>query len=151
MTQSTEMKLLCSWDETQIIDDEVKYRLEHWQDHYNEPPDEDTVRQQLYEDTLFFEMEWEFLVEYLTEIINEKNPEGYWKAEVVNFGWRNQSGYKYFETNDGQEWIRAWKPNTDCTFYIYETEDGEGFKIQNYHHDSPVGNEWYSIYPVTEH
>jgi hypothetical protein len=70
-----------------------------------------------------------------------------WWAKVENFGWRSMSGFKAFTAESGEEFLREILPDTDCQFRIYDYEfDGrKGFKVQNYHHDSPVGNEWYYI------
>ena len=71
-----------------------------------------------------------------------------WKVEVSNFGWRNQDGQKILRAENGLELLRGILPDTECTFRIYH--DGRtGLKIQNFHHDSPTGNEWYYIYPMT--
>ena len=145
-------KKIASWDECQIADDEVKYRLENWEEFYQNyydtkdenlgEPDEDLVRDNLFQD------EWEYLIEYLTEIIQKKNSDGYWKVEVENFGWRNLNGHKYLNAISGQELLSKILPKTDCTFYIFNF--GKGLAIQNYHHDSPIGNEWYYLKPISE-
>ena len=138
-------KRIMGWDTCDIGEGELKYRMENWQDFYDEKPGEDKLREQIYSDSCFFSMAWDDLKEYLTEVIRKKNPDGYWKAVVSNFGWRNQDGYKYFYTEQGEEFLRKLLPDTDCTFKIYNY--GRGLAIQNWHHDSPVGNEWYYILP----
>ena len=77
--------------------------------------------------------------------------DNYWYAEVANFGWRSQNGSKVFKASNGTELLSEVLPNTDCTFYIHRSKDKRSnvIKIQNFHHDSPVGNEWYTIRPAT--
>jgi len=52
----------------------------------------------------------------------------------------------YFAADNGQDFLRAILPDCSCAFYVYR--NGEGFAINNYHHDSPVGKEWYYILPA---
>ena len=87
------------------------------------------------------------LLDELTEVIEELNTDGYWMGKVKNFGWRNQSGTNYFIALSGIELLGAVLPKTDCTFKIFQ-EDGV-WKIQNWHHDSPIGNEWYILKQIT--
>lgn len=91
------------------------------------------------------EFAWEDLLSELQLLLDKKNPGGHWFAKVENFGWLNQSGTKEFETTDARDFLQSILPETDCTFKIFEYEDG--LAIQNYHHDSPTGNEWYYITP----
>ena len=95
-----------------------------------------------------WESEWEFMIDLLTDIIKRKNPIGYWRAEVHNFGWRNSNGKAYIEAKDGQKLLEKVLPKTECTFKMYNY--GRGIAIQNWHHDSPTGNEWYFIVPIAE-
>lgn len=71
-----------------------------------------------------------------------------WKAKVRNFGWHESDGEKKFEAETGQSLLREILPDTDCSFIIYKY--GEGFAIQNFHHDSPTGKEWYYVLPNKE-
>jgi len=71
-----------------------------------------------------------------------------WVVSVKGFGWRNLDGLKAFTAENGQELLKEVLPKTDCTFIIFK--DGKnGIKIQNFHHDSPIGNEWYYIRSMT--
>jgi hypothetical protein len=135
-------RVILSWDVGAIIEEEVKHRLEEWTDFYDEKPDEDTVRESITNyDTSF---EWECLVDELTELMSDKS--GYWRAEVKGFGWQGIDGIAYFKATDGAEFLKNILPKTDCTFYIHKY--GKGFAIQNFHHDSPTGNEWYYVVPI---
>lgn len=135
-------RVILSWDVGSIIEEEVTEKLRNWEDFYDEQPDEDTIRASMANyDTSF---EWEYMVDYLTELIYDKSC--YWRAEVSGFGWQNTSGIAYFKANDGAEFLKNILPKTDCTFYIHRY--GKGFAIQNFHHDSPTGNEWYYVTPI---
>lgn len=134
-----------SWDECEIIDREVEYRLENWEENYEEKPEEDTVRADVC--GMDFEYEWESLTEYLGEVLDKKNKDGYWKVKVENFGWRGLDGAKYIQADNGSEFLSKILPDCDCTFYIHNF--GKGLAIQNFHHDSPTGREWYYIVPCS--
>lgn len=94
------------------------------------------------------ECEWECLLEELDQLIKEVNSDGYWYCEVTNFGWRNQSGHAYLKFNTAQQMISRVLPKADCSFNIFREKNI--LKIQNYHHDSPVGNEWYKLTPTSQ-
>jgi len=72
----------------------------------------------------------------------------YWKVEVKNFGWRKTSGVAYFKVNDFSQLIYSILPNTECTFNVFR--DGGNIKVQNFHHDSNTGKEWYTCRPCAE-
>jgi hypothetical protein len=145
-------KKLLSWDDS--IDDEVRYRLDRQEEDLKEGVvslDErktgKEIEQEIYADQGFWQFRWEDFTEYLTTILKRKNPDGYWKAQVRNFGWRNLDGVKLLRAKDGAGFLREILPQTDCHFYIFNL--GNGLAIQNFHHDSPVGNEWYYVVPTT--
>lgn len=93
------------------------------------------------------EFEWECLCDSLTELMEKINPKGQWHCNVHNAGWMARNGYKNFKTTKGLELLQAILPKADCHFRIFV--EGKGFgryiKIQNFHHDSPTGNEWYEV------
>ncbi len=135
-------KAILTWDESEIMDELVNDRLE------NDNEDKltaDQIREEMYQSNPL-EFEWEYFLEALEERLQKKNPDGYWRAEVKNFGWRGLNGGKYFKAENAQDFLHAILPNCDCTFKIYN--NGKGLSIQNWHHDSPTGNEWYYIKPV---
>lgn len=109
---------------------------------------EELAQNNAYSDSDHNDIEWDSLKDYLTEKIEEKNPDGYWNASVKNFGWRSLHGGKYFVAHDGEKLLQAILPDTDCTFYIYDFGK-DGLAINNFHHDSPTGKEWYYITPVS--
>ncbi len=67
---------------------------------------------------------------------------------MENFGWRNLSGDKFFQARRGEAFLSNVLPPTDCRYRMYNFRNG--IAIQNFHHDSPVGNEWYYIVPIAE-
>jgi hypothetical protein len=145
MVKEKKTPILVQWDWCRIAEDTVKYRLE--EDNEDGKSEED-IRDEVYSDSDLASMEWEEMIDTLTEIIERRNPDGRWLCEVRNFGWRHQNGHRYFKAYDGKEFLNKILPKTDCTFFIHN--DGSGFSIQNYHHDSPMGNEWYHVRPVGE-
>jgi len=143
-------KQIMGWDESDITDGEVEYRLENWKDAgYDKKPTEEQVRNDVYEDSDIYTWAWEDLMENLKESMAKKNPNGYWRAEVKNFGWRSSDGSAPpFYTEDPAELLRKILPDTDNTFKIFNY--GKGYAVQNYHHDSPTGREWYYIVPISD-
>ena len=87
------------------------------------------------------------LLDELTIVIEKLNPDGFWSGQVKNFGWMNQHGTNHFMALSGIELLSSILPKTDCTFKIFQ-EEGV-LKIQNWHHDSLTGNEWYVLTPIT--
>jgi hypothetical protein len=85
-------KKLLSWDES--IDDEVRFRFDQQEEELkeglifaNEWKTETEIEEEIYTDQDFWQILWEDLTECLTTILKRKNPDGYWKAQVRNFGW----------------------------------------------------------------
>src|SRR6266852_593415 len=135
-------KKLLSWDES--IDDEVRYRLDQHEEDLkvgviskDERKTEKEIEGKIYADQDFWHFHWEDFTAYLTSILDRKSPDGYWKAQVRNFGWRNLDGVKFLQAKSGASFLREILPQTDCHFYIFNY--GKGLAIQNFHHDSPVG------------
>lgn len=93
------------------------------------------------------EIQWDFVLEDLTELVKEINPDGYWYCKVENFGWRKQSGFAYLEFDDGMSLVSKVLPKTECSFKVFKQD--KTLKIQNFHHDSPTGNEWYELKPIS--
>ena len=97
------------------------------------------------------DFDWDCLIDELTGLMNQVNKrfknQGYWRAEVQNFGWRSQNGEKTFKAYNGKEFLEKILPKTDCRFKIFR--DKSEIRIQNFHHDSPYGKEWYYIRPLT--
>lgn len=72
-----------------------------------------------------------------------------WHAEVVNFGWQKLNGHKDFHSDTAADFISTLLPETDCAFKIYKWGEN-GIAIQNWHHDSNTGDEWYYIKPIKD-
>ena len=137
-------KAIIEWME-EIPSEEIKYRMDHFLDFdYSEQPTEDKVTRDIYNDPHYFEDSWQNLIECLTDFIQEKNSSGKWKAEVKNFGWRKQNGFREFYADNGQAFLNEILPKTECHFRIFPYGK-KGLKIQNFHHDSPTGDEMYFI------
>lgn len=100
------------------------------------------------EDDNIDEWAWLDFCEHINNAIMKKNPSGEWYAEVKNFGWRSLDGYKYFHAETAEEILHQILPKCECIFKIFEWENG--IAIQNWHHDSTTGNEWYYISPKKE-
>jgi len=171
--------ILAQYDESDILESEKTYRKENILDNDHIFKDDDQLTQlaeqaktskeflrlaeqnrllaaldaliekSVFNDPDLFQFHWEGLCECLTEKMQEYNPDGYWSCAAKNFGWRNLNGFKVLEAQDGQTLLKEILPKTDCTFYIHRY-GYKGFAIQNYHHDSPVGNEWYYIRKIPE-
>ena len=95
-----EEKMLCAWDQSEIIENQVKFLIEEHDDFKNKTPEE--VRESVYQDHDLFQIEWESLTDYLTELMNERNSDGLdWKCSVSKFGWRGLDGYKIFSAETG--------------------------------------------------
>lgn len=141
-------RLIAAWDSSEMFENEIKYHLENREDEIKEGTiTEQEIRTQVYNDHDLLSNEWDWFMEHLSEIIVKKNPDGYWKAVVNNFGWRSLDGHKFLHANNCKELLREILPNTDCTFRIFNY--GKGIAIQNFHHDSPCGREWYYITPCS--
>src|SRR5690348_493907 len=145
-------KKLLAWDES--IDDEVQFRtglqeeaIKAGELKEDERKTEKEIEEDIYTDQDFWQFSWRDTMDALTDILKQKNRTGYWKARVRNFGWRSLDGTKSFEAETGSDFLREILPQTDCQFNIFEY--GRGLAIQNFHHDSPVGNEWYYILPAS--
>jgi len=135
-----ERQMLLAWDESEIAENQVEFLMQ------DEGLSEEEAQTIAWEDTDIYAWAWEDLIAALSELMQERNENGAWFAEVQGFGWRGLNGEKYFTAENGQDFLHAILPDCQCTFYIYDYE-GTGFAVNNYHHDSPVGKEWYYIKP----
>lgn len=62
---------------------------------------------------------------------------------VNNFGWRKIYGVKKVPLSEEADMLEAILPQCDCTFKVWFVPTGA--LVQNFHHDSPVGDEWYEV------
>jgi len=142
-------KLIMEWDECKIIEDEIKFQLEESKEEIEMgETTEESIRNSAYNDSYVMEINLNSFIEDLTTIMNKKCKTNCWKVEISNFGWKNQNGNKVFKADDARELINNLLPNTPCTYKIYNYSNG--LAIQNFHHDSPTGNEWYYLKPIAE-
>jgi len=152
---SNTIKPLIVWDESELVDDELIERLQQQEEDIGskiilgiDAQSEDDIRACIYEDSTFFQDQWEYMTDYLSEIMLKINPKGYecWMATVKGFGWRNSEGAKLFKAANSNELLSNVLPTYECTFHIFK--EGDKLKIRNWHHDSPTGNEYYYISPI---
>lgn len=147
-----EPKLILEWDTGKIAENEIAHRIENKEDFGFEDLTDEQIEKRVYESHDLYTGEWEYLCEALTELMKKLSYrnyyDNYWYVEVNNFGWRSQSGDKYFKAETGEELLRQILPKTDCTFRIYR--ESNRLSIQNFHHDSPVGKEWYHVRAMTK-
>lgn len=149
VTESKVGRLVTEWDEVDVVDGEVKYRLENWDEAASGPkPSEEEARKDVLEDDTVFEFAYEAMLEEMTALMMKKNKGPYWYAEVKNFGWQSLSGHRVFKAEKGREFLLAILPKTDCRFKVFNCV--KGIAVQNWHHDSPVGKEWYRVMPISE-
>lgn len=146
-------KPILDWDNNEIFEDEIKYKLEHKEESECEDCSDDEIREMVYSDFDLIQINWDSMTDHLTEIMESLNRNNHykdkWIAEVNGFGWRNSVGFANITACNGTELLRGVLPDTECSFNIFK--DGRNrIKIQNYHHDSPTGNEWYYIRPATK-
>lgn len=142
-TKPSESLPILVWDTCDILLHQAKFLADN-----GEADDEDEGFRMACEDQDLLDFEWESLTDYLTEILQDMNPDGYWHSEVEKFGWRKLNGYAEFEADDGKTFLANILPKTDCTFKVFLEQDI--IRIQNFHHDSPTGNEWYTVRPAKE-
>lgn len=98
------------------------------------------------EDSDLIQFEYDDLCDCLTDLMNKLQDGHQWAARVADFGWQGLSGSRIFSAETGRKLLDAILPQTECTFNIFVDDDH--LSIQNFHHDSPVGREWYYIYPL---
>jgi len=139
----TNQQLLAQWDTCEIAKAQAAFLISE-----GFTKGEDEALQSAFEDYDLYALEWEYLLDHLTDLMKERNPDGNWHAEMSNFGWRGTNGHKLFFAETGEELLRAILPKTDCQFKIFDYR-ATGLALQNYHHDAPTGKEWYHIEPAS--
>ena len=90
----------------------------------------------------FDEDDWYQLCEELTDLMVGGTE---WRVEVKDFGWQKVSGEFFVVASTGEELLRGVLPDTECHFLIYDSGNNSPLLIQNYHHDSPCGDEVYTL------
>jgi hypothetical protein len=93
---------------------------------------------------------WALFLESFQDHIDGMTPENCrWLATVENFGWQKLGGEKEFKAEDAEELLQQILPKTECHFKIWIDMAGQKIRLQNFHHDSPTGDEIYTIRPST--
>ena len=148
-------KNLCGWSQLEIIENQVKYLIKEDPETLKscgvDKENEDAVWKLAACDGDLFRWEWAYLREHLTEILQGKEESwsypGEWHVEYCNFGWQGLTGYNIFSFENGKDMLQKVLPDTDCTFQVYEYGK-DGLALNNFHHDSPYGREWYYLTPL---
>lgn len=103
------------------------------------------------EDEFWWQENYDDLCEQLTSAMKACDTNYWdWICWVTNFGWRSMDGFMpSFECDNGKGLLQRILPNTECFFKIYSANIGgvKGLAINNSHHDSATGREWYYIMP----
>ncbi len=129
------------WDPSAVIQD----RAEQLREEDDELSEDDALKM-ANEDPYVLEGEWEHVLSVLQEKLDEYNSDGLeWRARVERFGWRNLDGQKTFRATDSKDFLSKLLPETECIFNIYVDDKAKKLSIRNWHHDSPMGSEWYYI------
>jgi hypothetical protein len=153
----TDKNLYTSWDTSEIIENQVKFLKEQQEEEVkagtrDAVDSDDELANRVSEDSDLFQMEWNDMTDSITELMKTVGKRAYsddlWVADVENFGWRSLSGTTgVFKAATGRELLIKVLPDTECTFKVFKV--GKEIRLQNWHHDSPIGNEWYTIRPAT--
>ncbi len=148
--------LVLSWMSGESYEDWKERYIEDYLPDEPLPSDESLVH--IYREDCRFE--WECLIGELDTLLEDRFS-GYWWVKAENFGWQSVHGTAEFFADTGQKFLQELLPKTECYFkvflheqwthrvdYVGESHLFKGLSIQNYHHDSPVGNEWYYLLDV---
>jgi len=104
-----------------------------WMDEDSDPE----INQENWDDTM------QQLTHLLIDISIRNSYHHFWNVQASGMGWRSTSGEAQVRASTGAELLQKILPHTDCHFRIFRQHNT--LRLQNYHHDSPVGNEWYTI------
>lgn len=142
------------WDEFEIQQEHIKCQIEFKSEIYPDEPDitNEEIESRVYSDCDIINHAYDDFIGHfqtlLDKVASKYKEEFYWVAEVHGFGWRSQSGeLDVFYETDARKLLGKILPNCDCTYKIFMNRTG--FELQNFHHDSPTGNEWYTIRHIT--
>lgn len=108
---------------------------------------EDEALDRAYKDEDLLEHEFEYITDYLTEILKEMNPDQKpLLVSIDDFGWQNSSGRGIIDgdaVHDGVKFLGKVLPNTECMYHIFVDQEKSQMRINNWHHDSPMGETYY--------
>ena len=139
------------WDTCDVIQQQANLLVEEAAE-AGEPITEEDAYERASEDPFLINDEWEELLDILwDDVLEVINPGRWWKGEVRNFGWQKLNGHcPPFKADDAATFLRKILPDCDCTFNIYLDEDKREIRLRNWHHDSPCGDENYTIVPCSQ-
>ena len=153
-TKNKQEAVLIRWDVYEILKHEARSAIDEIEGDGEvtlTDAEKEKITNRVMSDSDLIRCAWNSEMEYLTGQMMDINPGGVWFAEVVGFGWDEMSGASGFEASTGEKLLEQILPKTDCTFNVYEMVDDKGCKylaLNNFHRDSPIGKEWYYIYPA---
>ena len=148
---ATKEKPWSRWDISELTQQHIDFLVEE-AEAGEEPITREEACERAYEDSCFIDDWWnDFLEDLWDNALEVINPGHWWKASVENFGWRGLDGNcPPFKADDAAMFLHRILPDCDCTFNIFIDEKTKKIRIQNFHHDSPTGNEWYFIAPCED-
>lgn len=133
---------LIVWDTSEIHQNQANFLRE-------EDPElsEDEALEMAYADYDLLEREFEYITDYLTEILKEVNPDQKpLLVSIDDFGWQNSSGRCVLagdDVHDGEKLLGKVLPDTECMYHIFVDREKSQMHINNWHHDSPMGETYY--------
>ena len=96
------------------------------------------------------EFAWECTTEALTELMEERDLiDVPLLITAEGRGWRKLGGKKIAWAETGADLLREILPDASCSFRVHEQPHG-GLGINNFHHDSCSGKEWYWICSIKD-
>lgn len=139
-------KPILSYDESEISENEINYRMEE----NEEKQSREKIAESVYQDSFIYQEAWNDFKECLSEELNNlktKYNQDMWKVKGKNMGWRHLEGVKTLKAINGEELLNGILPKTDCSLWVYKTKTQLIIKCS--HHDAPMG-EWYYIKPLSK-
>jgi len=134
-----EPKLWLSWDTCDITQGQADFLREE-----DLELSEADAWEKASQDPDIFTFEWEQLLEDLQQKMDEYNPDGKsWFIRGENLGWQNRSGTMVVSETKAQAFLWKFLPDTDKTFKLYIDDESKTFSITCWHHDSPMGEQYY--------
>ena len=103
-----------------------------------------------YENEFESDMAYNDFLEEIETLIHDRKSDWFF-CKVEGFGWRGTSGIKVFKADNAKEILRQILPKTDNSSKLYKIQSkAYFFALQNFHHDSATGREWYYLREATE-
>ena len=152
-------KIICGYDENEIYNAELEYRLEtpkeYIPEYYNmkkmtKDQITETIKENLNQDSDIYQLHYDGFLETLQEEINKIHKTGfYWKAKGKNLNWLAREGTKVFQAETSEELLKAILSDANDRTIEIKSKGKNILHITEYHHDCPTGSQYY-IKPITE-